>query len=103
MDAKQQLYAWLNDAHATERALEKVLVNHICDAAEFPAVRRRLQEHLVETRRHAEMLRACIESAGGDLSIAKSLLGDLVGRVEAVSTGMFADQIIKNMLMDAAA
>ena len=103
MDAKQQLYAWLNDAHATEVALEKILVNHVADATEFPEVRDRLQEHLGETRRHAQMLRDCIESTGGKLSTVKSLLGSVVGRVEAVGTGMFADQIIKNMLMDAAA
>src|SRR5687767_8815881 len=102
MDTRSQLAAWLNDAHAMERALERVLENHIRDSADYPILQARLQQHLLETRQHAERVRGCLEKIGERVSPTKSILGQASGRLQAVATGLSGDQIVKNMLMDSA-
>ena len=48
-DAK--LIQYLNEAHTKERQLEQALEAHIA-MTEMAAYRRRLQQHLTETKRH---------------------------------------------------
>jgi ferritin-like metal-binding protein YciE len=56
-----------------------------------------------ETRRHAELVRGCIERLGEKPSTAKSLLGQMLGAGQSVATGMFRDEVVKNFLADFAA
>jgi ferritin-like metal-binding protein YciE len=47
-----------------EQAQIPVLENHAKDAADFPEFRARDERHLEETRRHAELVRGCLERLG---------------------------------------
>src|SRR5437588_1858042 len=94
------LIAWLNDAYAMEQALIPVLENHAKDAKDDPAARARIELHAEQTRRHAELVKGCIEQVGGSPSTLKSAVGALFGTIHSVSTGMFADETVKNALAD---
>lgn len=100
---KELLVAWLNDAYATEKALVPVMENHIKDFKDYPQAQMRLQQHLEETRRHADMIAGCIDHLGEDVSTMKSGWGSFLGSMKSVSTGMFQDELIKNCLSDYAA
>jgi ferritin-like metal-binding protein YciE len=94
------LIAWLRDAYAMEQALIPVLENHAKDAKDDPAARARIELHAEQTRRHGELVKGCLEQLGSSPSTVKSTLGSVFGNVHSVSTGMFADETVKNGLID---
>lgn len=83
-----------------ELSLAKVLENHANDAKDFPDMQSRIQQHVEETRRHAEVIVECLSLLGEKPSMAKSMMGDVMGRVQGMSTGMFNDELVKNALAD---
>jgi ferritin-like metal-binding protein YciE len=97
------LISWLNDAYAMEQNLIQVLENHAKDARNHPDIEAKDLEHLEATRRHAEVLRECLDQVGGSVSSAKSAMGSISGFFQGVSTGMAPDEIVKNFLADFAA
>jgi ferritin-like metal-binding protein YciE len=101
---RQQLIAWLNDAHALEISLIKTLENHAEDAQRLPEIRSRDEEHLAETRVQASRLERCLEILGADKpSTMKNALGSIMGRLQGAMSAPFGDEIMKNFLSDYAA
>lgn len=94
------LISWLNDAYAMEKSMMQVLENHANDAKDYPHVASKDREHLEETKRHAELVRKCLEQIGGDVSSTKSAMGTVTGYFQGVSTGMAPDELVKNFLQD---
>lgn len=103
MNEHKQLIAWLNDAYAMERSLTNVLENHAKDAGAFAEIQQRQQQHLTETQGHAQQLERCLSILGETPSTVKGMMGSAMGTVEGMATGMFRDEIMKNVLMDYAA
>lgn len=103
MNGKDMLIHWLNDAHGMENALIKVLEHQIKDARDFPQVKTKLELHLEQTRRHAQLVRGCVESLGGKTSPIKTGLASFFGQIQALSTGTARDEMMKNALVDYAA
>lgn len=97
---REVLIAWLNDAHAMEQAQIPVLENHARDAENFPHIRARDEQHVEGTRRHADLVRGCLERMGETPSATKSALNMMMGNVQSVMTGPFQDELVKNFLMD---
>jgi ferritin-like metal-binding protein YciE len=102
-DRNEQLITWLNSAYSMEQALAQVLENHAKDAKDVPWVQQRDEQHLVETRRHADRVRECLELLGTKPSAMKSMIGNVTGMFQGASTGMYRDEIVKNFLADYAA
>jgi ferritin-like metal-binding protein YciE len=102
-DRNEQLITWLNSAYSMEQSLIQVLENHAKDARDVPWIRERDEQHLAETRRHAERVKDCLEQLGSKPSTMKSAMGNLSGMVQGASSGMFKDEIVKNFLSDYAA
>lgn len=100
---RETLISWLNDAYAMEQAQIPVLQNHAKDAEAFPHIRQRDEEHLLETRRHADLVKGCIQQLGAEPSVTKGALGTMMGTIQSVMTEPFRDEIVKNFLMDFAA
>lgn len=100
MEARELLVTWLNDAHSMEKALIPVLENHAKDAKDYPEVRERDEQHVEETRRHAELVEGCLERLGEKPSGVKSFLGEMFGRMQAMSTEPFKDELMKNFIAD---
>ena len=103
MTGKDQLIAWLNDAHGMENALMEILEHQIKDAKDYPQVRPRLEQHLEQTRGHAQRVKECIERLGGKTSTIKTGMAKLFGQMQALSTGAAKDEMLKNALADYAA
>lgn len=103
MTGKDLLIAWLNDAHGMENALIQILEHQIKDAEEYPQVQSKLQQHLEQTRRHADLVKGCVESLGGNTSSLKTGMASLFGQMQALSTGAAQDEMVKNALADYAA
>lgn len=103
MPQREQIISWLKDAHAVEQSLANILQQHIKDAADNPVMRERLEQHLRETHQHADRVRECLESLGESPSGMKSMAGSAMGMVEGMSTGMFRDEMVKNVIADYAA
>ena len=103
MAPKDDLLDWLNNAHAMELGLEEVLKSHSSDSGGLAHWQERLERHANETREHAERLKRAIQSIGGIVSGGKALLGEVVGRFNALTTTISKDKLVKNALTDFAA
>lgn len=103
MSPTQQLVTWLDDVHAIELSLAQTLQNHANDARDLPDVSVRIAAHIVETRRHAELVERCLALLGEKPSLMKSAMGNVMGMMQGPSTGMVRDELMKNALMDYAA
>ena len=98
MADRDLVLAWLNDAHAMEKALEEVLERHVKDAEGHPDVQSRLQSHLEETRGQAEKVAECIEELGGKLSGAKAAFANMFGAVQGMLNKPLQDTLVKNAI-----
>jgi ferritin-like metal-binding protein YciE len=86
-----------------ENALIQILEHQAKDAKEYPQVQAKIEQHLEQTRRHAELVKNCIETLGGSTSTVKTGMAKLFGQMQAVSTGAAKDEMVKNALADFAA
>ena len=100
MAHNELVIAWLNDAHAMELGIAQVLERHIEEAKDHPAMHAGLQRHLEQTRRHAELVKSCVERMGGETSGLKTGMASVMGAVQGMTTKMAKDDLIKNTLHD---
>jgi ferritin-like metal-binding protein YciE len=100
MAHKELVIAWLNDAHAMELGIAQVLERHAEEAKDHPHMQAGLQRHLEQTRRHAELVKGCVERMGGETSGIKSGMASVMGAVQGMSTKLAKDDLIKNTLHD---
>jgi ferritin-like metal-binding protein YciE len=99
--AHDQLIAWLSDAYAMEQGLIPILQNHAQDARPAtPTAATRIEQHVEETRIHASRLEQCLRELGTTPSSVKATVSSVIGTVESVTTGIFSDELVKNVLAD---
>jgi ferritin-like metal-binding protein YciE len=82
-----KLIQYLNEAYGKERELETALTAHIA-MTERPPYRKRLQQHLKETKSHARQVERRIKQLGGKAEIvpAPGVAGEAVSAVTAVAS-----------------
>jgi ferritin-like metal-binding protein YciE len=100
MAHKELVIAWLNDAHAMELGIAQVLERHAEEAKDHPQMQAGLQRHLEQTRRHAELVKGCVERMGGETSGVKSGMASVMGAVQGMTTKLAKDELVKNTLHD---
>ena len=100
MAHNELVIAWLNDAHAMELGIAQVLERHIDEAKDHPVMHAGLQRHLEQTRRHAELVKSCVERMGGETSGLKTGMASVMGTVQGMTTKLAKDELIKNTLHD---
>jgi ferritin-like metal-binding protein YciE len=88
-DAK--LVSWLGEAHGKEAELEADLTAHIA-LTQKPAYKKRLQQHLKETRDHKRRVASRIKQLGGPtgqnlISATGSAVGEVAGKTVAAVKG----------------
>jgi ferritin-like metal-binding protein YciE len=91
---------WLNSAYAMEKGLIPILENHAKDAERHPSVRARVEQHVDETRRHAELVAGCLEQLGEKPSKVRGALSGMAGTLQSFASGPFKDEEVKNALTD---
>jgi ferritin-like metal-binding protein YciE len=96
-DAK--LVQYLNEAYGKERELETALQAHIGMTTRAP-YKKRLQQHLRETKAHAKGLERRIKRLGGDGSLLQTVIGKTMavakGPLHAVRGGGEQERMLKN-------
>jgi ferritin-like metal-binding protein YciE len=100
MAHQEMMIAWLNDAYAMENSLIHTLEQRIKEAKDHPHIRARDEQHLDETRRHAELVKGCVERLGGKTSALKAGMSSVMGVVQGMSTALAKDTLVKNCLAD---
>jgi ferritin-like metal-binding protein YciE len=86
--AEERLMEWLRDAHAAEQQAETMLSGTAGRLENYPELRARLEQHIQETKRQADLIRGCIERRGGSTSTIKDTGGKLLAMGQAMS-GLF--------------
>lgn len=81
---KEKLIDYLQDAHALERSILNALPALIASSGD-PEVRERLKRHLVETRKHEELVRERLEAHGA----SPSAVADVVAVTPVLFKGVF--------------
>jgi ferritin-like metal-binding protein YciE len=91
-DAK--LAQWLNEAHAKEAELEADLTAHIA-LTEKKSYKKRLQDHLKETRDHKRRVASRIKALGGSATTGPNLPGapDVVGEAAGKAVAAVKGQV----------
>jgi ferritin-like metal-binding protein YciE len=100
MSHQELLVNWLKDAYAMEMTLAVALDNHAKDAEKQPAICSRIEQHAEQTRRHAELVKSCVERLGGKVSVIKTSLGNMFGAIKEAPMGLAEDELVKNALSD---
>jgi ferritin-like metal-binding protein YciE len=86
-----------------ETAIVQIVEAHVAHAADQPLVSARLEEHLEQTRQHAMAIKGCIERLDHRASVVKAGVGSILGTLQAISTGILGDALLRNLLADYAA
>src|SRR4051794_32768863 len=93
-----RLMEWLRDAHAAEEQAETMLGGMASRLQNYPELKARVQQHVDESKRHAELVRACIERRGGSTSTIKDTGAKALALGQAMS-GMFVDdEVMKGVI-----
>jgi ferritin-like metal-binding protein YciE len=71
----KKLAQYLNEAYGLEKRLETVLRAHAASASK-PAFKKRLKQHLVETKRHAREIKQRIKQLGGVARVGAEPIAD---------------------------
>ncbi len=103
-EAQQKtVLSWLKDAHALEVGALPTLKAHLSAAENYPELHGKLQQHLEETQRHAELVEGCIGRLGGKPAALKETVSSAVGKVTGIANLPAKDTVVKNALGDYAA
>jgi|SRR5690625_858884 len=91
--------AWLNDARAMELGLIQSLQGQAKMAEDlFPHVKSRIEQHLEETRRHAELIEGCLERLDANISTMKGVTGVLGAGLQSAMAALTGDDLVKASL-----
>ena len=95
---KDDLIAWLRDAHAMEAATTDNLERLIGRADDYPQLKSQLQRHLEVSRRQKEEIEQQLKTLGSDTSTLKDLAMRLTGRIEPLLSGITPDDMPKHCI-----
>jgi len=96
--AEKRLMEWLRDAHAAEEQAETMLSGMARRLENYPGLKSRIEQHIKETQRQAELVRGCIERRGGSTSIIKDTGAKMLGLAQALSGLFVGDEVMKGSL-----
>jgi ferritin-like metal-binding protein YciE len=95
-DKRDDLIAWLRDAHAMEAATTDNLERLIGRANDYPKLKSAMQRHLEVSRRQREELETLLKALGSDTSTLKEAAMRIAGRIEPMLSGATADDMPKH-------
>jgi len=95
---RERLAQWLRDAHAMEEQAETMLTAQASRLEHYPKLRRRVEQHIDETRRQAGRIAECLEYLKSKRSATKDVTGKLTATMQGIG-GMFAgDEVVKGAM-----
>jgi ferritin-like metal-binding protein YciE len=93
--AEERLLEWLRDAHAAEEQAETMLKGTASRIENYPDLKARIEQHIGETQRQAELIRGCIERRGGSTSAIKDTGAKMLALGQALSGVFVGDEVMK--------
>ena len=96
--AEERLMEWLRDAHAAEEQAETMLKGMASRLKNYPELKARIEQHIKETQRQAELLRSCIQRRGGSTSTLKDTAGKMLAMGQAMSGMFVGDEVMKGSI-----
>ena len=96
--AEERLMEWLRDAHAAEEQAETMLSGMAGRIKNYPQLKARIEQHIGETQRQAELVRGCIERRGGSTSTIKDAGAKLIAMGQAMSGMFVGDEVMKGSI-----
>jgi ferritin-like metal-binding protein YciE len=100
--AEERLMEWLRDAHAAEEQAETMLTGMANRIENYPELKARIEQHIQETKRQAELIRGCIERRGGSTSTIKDAGAKLLAMGQAMSGMFVGDEVMKGSIASTA-
>ena len=100
--AEERLMEWLRDAHAAEEQAKTMLSGMAGRIKNYPELKARIEQHIRETERQAELVRGCIERRGGSTSSIKDAGAKMVAMGQAMSGMFVGDEVMKGSIASAA-
>lgn len=97
--ATKHLEDWLRDAHAMEKQAEKMLEAQADRLDNYPDLKEKIEQHLVETRSQSEKLETCAAELGTDLSTVKDVGGKLTAFGQAMGGMLASDEVVKGSIV----
>jgi len=95
---KDNLLDWLRDAHAMEQQAESRLKGQSERLEHYPVLKRRIVEHIEETKGQQKSLEACIARLGGSTSTFKDLAGKVMAFGQALGGMVMSDEVVKGAM-----
>ncbi|MBV8493142.1 MAG: DUF892 family protein [Alphaproteobacteria bacterium] len=95
---KDDVLAWLRDAHAMEVATTDNLERLIARADDYPRLKTAMQHHAEVSRRQKEEIEHQLKVAGSDTSTLKDATMRLAGQLEPLVSGTTADDMPKHLI-----
>jgi ferritin-like metal-binding protein YciE len=96
---KDELVAWLRDAHAMEMATIDNLERLIPRTDTYPQLKAQLQNHLDISHRQVREVKAQLERLGADTSTLKDWAMRFTGRFEVMLVSFTRDELPKNCIV----
>lgn len=96
--AEERLVEWLRDAHAAEQQAETMLSGVARRLEHYPELRARIEKHVKETQRHAELVRGCLERRGESTSTIKDTGAKVLAMGQAMSGLFVGDEVMKGTI-----
>ncbi len=98
------LRSWLADAYGAESALIDVMETQLADLTGQHEMEDRVQEHLQQLHRHANMLQDCVMRLGGETSsLNKGGLPTFLNSMKDLWASPVSSTLVKNDIVDVAA
>jgi ferritin-like metal-binding protein YciE len=93
---RDKLIEYLHDMYAVENHLVDTLQGHADDAADFPVVQAKIQQHLEETKQHRQRIEDCLSRYGKQPGGGKNALTGMIGKLQGVFSGARKDTLARN-------
>jgi ferritin-like metal-binding protein YciE len=97
MTAARELFiTGLKNAHAMERQAQEMLERQAQRMVDYPQLREKAHEHLLETREQMKRLETCLQQLGSSPSALKDTALALGANMAAIGHAMASDEVLKN-------
>jgi ferritin-like metal-binding protein YciE len=97
MTAARDLFiTGLKNAHSMERQAQEMLERQAERMGDYPELKQKAHEHLLETREQMQRLETCLEQLGSSPSKLKDAALALGANMAAMGHAMAGDEVLKN-------
>ncbi|MGA7437930.1 MAG: DUF892 family protein [Luteibacter sp.] len=95
---RDNLIAWLRDAHAMEQQAEQMLKAQAARIEHYPKLKDRIEQHLDETLGQQKLIEGCLARYDTKPSVTKDALGKVMAFGQAIGGSVNSDEVIKGAI-----